>query len=178
MIEGTRLHIWKAIFISFPTLYDFIPSMRLILWSYLFSWVVETAMKHNCTFLIKVAKTLARVQREIADVPPFAETVEWQSPRNLSNRSIYITWLFSEMSFRMHFGSISDTFPNFIRNASQMHQKCIINLSQIQIKTQYFFKISLPYTLKLIKYQVSIVKSKFMEINLSKTLQNCCKWLH
>ena len=29
-------------------------------------------MKHNCTFLIKVAKTLARVQREIADVLPFA----------------------------------------------------------------------------------------------------------
>ena len=79
---------------------------------------------------------------------------------------------------KCHFGCISDTFPNLIRNASQMHQKCIRNLSQIQIKTQYFFKISLPYALKLIKYQVSIVKSKFMEINLSKTLQNCCKWLH
>ena len=65
-----------------------------------------------------------------------------------------------------------------IPNLSQMYQKCIRNLSKIQIKTQYFFKISLPYALKLIKYQVSIVKSKFMEINLSKTLQNCCKWLH
>ena len=53
-----------------------------------------------------------------------------------------------------------------------------IKIHTIQIKTQYFFKISLPYALKLIKYQVSIVKSKFMEINLSKTLQNCCKGLH
>ena len=43
-----------------------------------------------------------------------------------------------------------------------------IQMHTIQIKTQYFFKISLPYVLKLIKYQVSIVKSKFMEINLSK----------
>ena len=50
-----------------------------------------------------------------------------------------------------------------------------IKMHTIQIKTQYFFKISLPYTLKLIKCQVSIVKSKFMEINQSKTLQNCCK---
>ena len=50
-----------------------------------------------------------------------------------------------------------------------------IKMHTIQIKTQYFFKISLPYALKLIKYQVSIVISKFMEINLSKTLQNCCK---
>ena len=37
-----------------------------------------------------------------------------------------------------------------------------IKMHTIQIKTQYFFKISLPYALKLIKYQVSIVKSKFM----------------
>ena len=69
------------------------------------------------------------------------------------------------------------TYSNTVKipNLSQMYQKCIRNLSQIQIKTQYFFKISLPYALKLIKYQVSIVKSKFMEINLSQTLQNCCK---
>ena len=128
--------------------------------------------------LSSIMWTIIKTWKGLIFIKSPEETVEWQSPRNLSNRSIHITWLFSEMSFRMHFGSISDTFPNFIRNASQMHQKCIINLSQIQIKTQYFFKISLPYTLKLIKYQVSIVKSKFMEINLSKTLQNCCKWLH
>ena len=81
-------------------------------------------------------------------------------------------------AFRIKFGKVRTYFGhflNFIRNASQMHQKYIRNLSQIQIKTQYFFKISLPYALKLINYQVSIVKSKFMEINLSKTLQNCCK---
>ena len=47
-----------------------------------------------------------------------------------------------------------------------------IKMNWIELKTSYFCKISLPYPLKLTKYQVLTPKTTFIEINLSKTLKN------
>ena len=47
-----------------------------------------------------------------------------------------------------------------------------IKMNRIELKTSYFFKISLPYLLKLNKYEVLIAKSTFIETKLSKTLEN------
>ena len=50
-----------------------------------------------------------------------------------------------------------------------------IQMNWIELKTSYFCKISLPYPLKLTKYQVLTPKSTFIERNLSKTLKKCWK---
>ena len=47
-----------------------------------------------------------------------------------------------------------------------------IKMNYIELRTSYFFKISLPYLLKLNKYKVLIAKSTFKETKLSKTLEN------